>query len=132
MTTLPRQYISMRFQHLKIQIVYSTLFSCRFIVGGDSLEGQILETAVYFYARIYSTFHFWGVCHLFFPIYKNLKSFKGTNLYRIPKIGLPTKKSKVLRLQICFTRTKYLSEIYKKRTIKVGAAKLFSVNSSSS
>ena len=45
-------------------------------------------------------------------------------------IGLPTKKSKVLRFQICFTRTKYLSEIYKKPTIKVGAAKLFSVNSS--
>ena len=45
-------------------------------------------------------------------------------------VGLPTKKSKVLRFQICFTRTKYLSEIYKKRTIKVGAAKLFSVNSS--
>ena len=31
---------------------------------------------------------------------------------------------------ICFTRTKYLSEIYKNQTIKVGAAKLFSVNSS--
>ena len=46
------------------------------------------------------------------------------------KLGLPTKKSKVLRFQICFTRTKYLSEIYKKWTIKVGAAKLFSVNSS--
>ena len=45
-------------------------------------------------------------------------------------IGLPTKKSKVLRFQICCTRTMYLSEIYKNRTIKVGAAKLFSVNSS--
>ena len=45
-------------------------------------------------------------------------------------IGLPTKKSKVLRFQICCTRTNYLSEIYKNRTIKVGAAKLFSVNSS--
>ena len=40
------------------------------------------------------------------------------------------KKSKVLRFQICCTRTMYLSEIYKNRTIKVGAAKLFSVNSS--
>ena len=27
-------------------------------------------------------------------------------------LGLPTKKSKVLRFQICVTRTKYLSEIY--------------------
>ena len=48
----------------------------------------------------------------------------------VPTIGLPTKKSKVLRFQICCTRTNYLSEIYKNRTIKVGAAKLFSVNSS--
>ena len=45
-------------------------------------------------------------------------------------IGLPTKKSKVLRFQICCTTTKYLSEIYKHRTVRVGAAKLFSVNSS--
>ena len=45
-------------------------------------------------------------------------------------VGLPTKKSKVLRFQICCTRTMYLSEIYKDRSIKVGAAKLFSVNSS--
>ena len=44
--------------------------------------------------------------------------------------GLPTKKSKVLRFQICCTRTKYLSEICKNWTIKVGAGKLFSVNSS--
>ena len=42
----------------------------------------------------------------------------------------PNEKSKMLRFQICFTRTKYLSEIYKNRTIKVGAAKLLSVNSS--
>ena len=34
-------------------------------------------------------------------------------------------KSKVLRFQICFTRTKYLSEIHKNRTIKVSATKLF-------
>ena len=47
-----------------------------------------------------------------------------------PLLGLPTKKSKVLQFQICFTRTKYLSEIYKNRTIKVGAAKPFSVYSS--
>ena len=45
-------------------------------------------------------------------------------------LGLPTKKSKVLRFQICCTRTTYLAEIHKNRTIKVGAAKLFSVNSS--
>ena len=55
-------------------------------------------------------------------------SFTGRILILI--VGLPTKKSKVLRFQICCTRTKYLSEIYKNRTIKVGAAKLFSVNSS--
>ena len=42
-----------------------------------------------------------------------------------PWIGLPTKKSKVLRFQICCARTKHLSEIYKNRTIKVAAAKLY-------
>ena len=47
-----------------------------------------------------------------------------------PCLGLPTKKSKVLWFQICFTRTKNLSEIYKNQTIKLDAAKLFSVNSS--
>ena len=41
------------------------------------------------------------------------------------------KKSKVLRFLICCARTKYLSEIYKNQTIIVGAANLFSANSSS-
>ena len=45
-------------------------------------------------------------------------------------LGLPTKKLKALRFQICSTRTKYLSEICKNRTTEIGAAKLFSVNSS--
>ena len=58
-------------------------------------------------------------------IYEQLKVCILAGVYMI---GLPTKKSKVLRFQICCTRTKYLSEIYKNRTIKVGAAKLFSVN----
>ena len=34
-------------------------------------------------------------------------------------------KSKLLQFQICCARTKYLSEIYKSRTIIVGATKLF-------
>ena len=38
-------------------------------------------------------------------------------------VGLPTEKSKVLRFQICCARTKYLSEIYRNRTIIVGATK---------
>ena len=61
-----------------------------------------------------------------------MKSFGGQNRGSSEPltIGLPTKKSKVLRFQICFTRTKYLSETYKNQSIKVGAAKLFSVNSS--
>ena len=46
------------------------------------------------------------------------------------KLGLPTKKSKVLQFQFCCAGTNYLSEIYKNRTVKVCAAKLFSVNSS--
>ena len=45
-----------------------------------------------------------------------------------PILGLPMKKSKVLRFQICCARTKCLSEIYKNRTIIVGAAKLFVLN----
>ena len=57
-------------------------------------------------------------------------SFHHTVSLCVNEVGLPTKKSKVLRFQICCTRTKYLSEIYKNRTTKVGAAKLFSVNSS--
>ena len=48
----------------------------------------------------------------------------------LPILGLPMKKPKVIRFQICFTRTKYLSELYKNRTLKVCAEKLFSVNSS--
>ena len=51
--------------------------------------------------------------------------------YNSVTLGLLTKKSKVLRFQICSViRTKYLSEICKNWTIEVGATKLFSVNSS--
>ena len=45
-----------------------------------------------------------------------LSSMEGQDMHVqvfVQLLGLPTKKSKVLRFQICFTRTKYLSEIYK-------------------
>ena len=61
---------------------------------------------------------------------EGMATVTNSDLFTCTMVGLPTKKSKVLRFQICCTRTKYLSEIYKSRTIKVGAAKLFSVNSS--
>ena len=56
-----------------------------------------------------------------------------TNLERFlvmsPYVGLPTEKSKVHQFQICYARTKYLSEIHKGRTIIVRAAKVFFANS---
>ena len=42
------------------------------------------------------------------------------------QLGLLTEKSKVVRFQIYCARTKNLSEIYKNRTIIVGATKLIS------
>ena len=57
--------------------------------------------------------------------------FHSENFFVTLYIGLPTKKLKMLRFQICCGKTKYLSERYKNWTIKVGAAKLFSVNLSS-
>ena len=63
-------------------------------------------------------------------VFRQLQLFALTLQTVNQKVGLPTKTLKLLRFHICCTRTKHLSEIYKNWTIKVGAAKLLSVDSS--
>ena len=68
------------------------------------------------------------VLHCGHTFLRRIDLIYGKSYYTVGRA--PNENSKVLRFQICCTRTKYLSEIYKNRTIKVGAAKLFAVNSS--